>query len=91
MPANRNKIVPCRYWFGAEPTTNRNFFTEPPAGRPGPEESASPKRVSKSGPSSSSSWAQTADSQATVTTPSRSDTGVAEADNPGPATSGQTA
>ena len=91
IPANRNKLVPCDYWFGGEPMVKRNFFTEPAAGRPDSPASASPKRVSKSGPRSSSSCAQTADSQATVTTPSRSETGVADAARPGPATSAQTA
>src|SRR5215210_5836188 len=66
IPANRNKLVPFDYWFGPELTTKRNFFTEPTAGRPDSPARAAPKRVSRSGPSSSSSWAQTADSQATV-------------------------
>ena len=83
MPANRDKMAARATRLsdgsGAEPTTKRRRSTDPLAGAP---RAALEAGRGGPAPSSSSSCAQTPDSQATVTTPSRSETGAAAAAQP---------
>ena len=84
MPANRDKMATSSDGSGPN---RRRTATWSPIECP----RAVSRRVRRSGPRRSSSCAQTPDSQATVTTPSRSETGAAAAASRSPATSFQAA
>jgi hypothetical protein len=92
MGARRSEVIqgrcggePDERKFEGEPTTKRSRPIRSPSWGP----SASFSRPSRSEESNSSSCAHTADSHVTVTTPSRSATGVAAAASAPPAAFGQ--